>query len=104
MATEIKTEHPHIVRVPGVCGGRPVIAGTRIGVDFVARFVNSGCDADEIMETYPHLTRAGVYDAISYYFDHQQEIDAEIAGSTLEKLAEKHNFTVRDGRVIFNDL
>lgn len=31
MATELRTEHPHIVRVPGVLAGEPVITGTRIG-------------------------------------------------------------------------
>jgi uncharacterized protein (DUF433 family) len=39
MAVAIKTEHPHIVRVPGVIGGEPVIAGTRISVASVARYL-----------------------------------------------------------------
>jgi uncharacterized protein (DUF433 family) len=32
----------------------------------------------EIVETYSHLTLADVYAALSYYHDHQAEIDAEI--------------------------
>ena len=30
---KIRTEHPYIVRVQGVCGGRPVIEGTRLSVN-----------------------------------------------------------------------
>jgi uncharacterized protein (DUF433 family) len=30
---------------PGVCGGRPDIAGSRMTVDFVARYLQSGIDA-----------------------------------------------------------
>ena len=87
MTATIKTEHPHIVRVPGVAGGRPVITGTRISVEFIAR--------------YPHLSPAAVYDAISYYFDHQDEIDREIEESTLEAVAERYELEIRaDGRVV----
>jgi uncharacterized protein (DUF433 family) len=104
MVTEIKTEHPHIVRSPGVCGGRPRIKGTRIAVDFIARFLQSGTGADDILALYPYLTRSAIHDAISFYYDHQDEIDAEIAGATIEKLAQKYDFQVENGRVVFNDL
>ena len=101
MTTPIKTEHPHIVRVPGIAGGRPVIAGTRISVDFIARLVQAGEQPSEIIASYPHLTPAGVYDAISFYFDHQDEIDRFIAESTLEAVAEQHGLEVRgDGRIV----
>ena len=33
---------------------------------------------EELVRTFPHLTLAQVYDALSYYYDHQTEIDAEI--------------------------
>ena len=33
---EIPTEHPHIVRKPGTCGGAPLIRGTRITVRHLA--------------------------------------------------------------------
>ncbi len=35
MAEAIKTEHPHIVRREGVCGGEPVIDGLRVTVRHV---------------------------------------------------------------------
>jgi len=94
MALAIKTEHPHIVRVPGVIGGEPVIAGTRISVASVARFLQSGAGPDEIVEMYPHLTKAGVYDAISYYFDHQDEIERIIADSEPEAVRKRLGYTI----------
>ncbi len=102
MATELKTEHPHVVRVPGVLGGEPVIAGTRIGVAFIARLVQAGEEPSEIIATYPHLAPAAVYDAISYYLDHEEEIGALFENSTLEELAQRYgvDFDSR-GRAVF---
>ena len=78
MGKVVRTEHPHIVMTEGLCGGRPAIEGTRISVDFIARFLKSGTDPLEIAAMYPHLTLAAVYDAASYYFDHQAEIEQMI--------------------------
>ena len=36
MAAIAKTEHPHIVRREGVCGGEPIIDGLRVAVRQVA--------------------------------------------------------------------
>ena len=102
MATELKTEHPHIVTIPGVLGGEPVIAGTRIGVAFIARLVQAGEEPSEIVAAYPHLAPAAVYDAVSYYLDHREEIDTIISESTLEGLAERYGFSIQeDGRIVF---
>jgi uncharacterized protein (DUF433 family) len=103
MATELQTEHPHIVRVRGVLGGEPVIAGTRIGVAFIARLLQAGEEPSEIIAAYPHLAPAAVYDAISYYLDHREETDSLIADSTLEILAERYGFHLTGrGRVEFS--
>jgi uncharacterized protein (DUF433 family) len=108
MATETqttRTEHPHIVMTPGYCGGRPRIDGTRISVESIARRVNDGVSAAKIVETLPHLTLASVYDALGYYYDHKDEMDAEIAESTPEKLEEKYQMELGEHRqVIFKDL
>ena len=102
MATELKTEHPHIVRIPGVLGGEPVIAGTRVGVAFIARLLQAGEEPSEIVAAYPNLMPAAVYDAVSYYLDHREEIDALIEGSTVEALAERYGFSVEeDGKIVF---
>jgi len=35
---ETKTAHPHITKTPGICGGRPVVQGTRIPVKVLALY------------------------------------------------------------------
>ncbi len=88
----------------GVLRGQPIIDGHRISVAAIARFLNAGTSVDEIIGTYPHLGAAAIYDAISYYLDHKDEMDQLIADSTPEALQERYGFTVAEkGRVIFKD-
>jgi uncharacterized protein (DUF433 family) len=104
MATASRTEHPHIVRQPGIAGGTPIIAGTRISVAFIVGQMRAGDAPQDILVSLPHLSPAAVYDAISFYYDHQEEIDRFIAGNTLEAHAERYGFTVsEDGRLKFKD-
>jgi uncharacterized protein (DUF433 family) len=103
MATTLRTEHPHIVRSPAVAGGMPTIAGTRISVPFIVGQLRAGDTPQDILASYPHLTPAAVYDAISFYYDHQDEIDRLMAVSSLEAHARRHDFTVGDdSRLRFN--
>ncbi len=91
---EQQTEHPHIIRVEGVCGGRPIIRGTRISVRHIAQLYKAGDTVEEILQAHPHLSPAAVYDAISYYLDHQQEIEGEIVQNRLESLKVKYDLEV----------
>jgi uncharacterized protein (DUF433 family) len=88
------TEHPYIVRVDGVCGGRPIIKDTRISVRLIAQLYKAGDSVEEMLQSYPHLRAAAVYDAISYYLDHQDEIEAEITQNRLEFLIQERGFEV----------
>lgn len=77
-----RVKHPYISRKRGLAGGKPVIAGTRIKVAQIAvEFEHLGWSADEIVQAHPHLTLAQVYDALSYYYDHVEEINADIRAS-----------------------
>lgn len=67
----------HIEATPGVCGGRPRIAGRRITVEHVARWHRT-MTPGEIAAEYD-LTLGDVYAALAYYHDHQAEIDARVA-------------------------
>lgn len=69
----------YIVRTPGVLGGKPRIDGRRISVQHIAiDYERLGMLPDEICEAYPGLTPAEVHAALAYYFDHREEILAEI--------------------------
>jgi len=79
MAAHKKTvSHPYVERKKGVCGGRPVIKGTRFPVSSVVIHYQRGLTAEEILQDFPQLTPTQVYGALAYYFDHQDEIKAEI--------------------------
>jgi len=79
--SRVQTEHPHIVRVEGVCGGRPIVAGTRISVRTLVERTRLGDSPEQIVADYPPLTLAQVYDALSYYHEHKAEIEGEIAAN-----------------------
>jgi uncharacterized protein (DUF433 family) len=64
-----QTEHPYIVRVQGICGGRPIIKGSRISVRHIAQLHKAGDLVEDMVQAHPHLSAAAVYDAISYYLE-----------------------------------
>lgn len=70
--------HPYVECKKRVCGGRPVIRGTRFPVSSIVWNHKLGFTVEEILREFPHLTPAQVHDALSYYYDHQQEIEDEI--------------------------
>lgn len=74
----IETDHPYIHKVPGVVGGEPVIKGTRIAVRDVVEMWRLGWSLKRILKGYPHIRLAEVCDALGYYDDHQDEINAYI--------------------------
>lgn len=70
----------HVVATPGVCGGKPRIAGHRVRVlDIAVCYEHQGASPDEIVSTYPGLSLSEVHSALAYFFDHREEILAEIA-------------------------
>lgn len=76
---KIRTDHPHIVRVQGICGGRPVIEGTRLSVKLIVGWARMGMKPQEIAAQYPDVSIVQVADALAYYEDHPEEIEAEFA-------------------------
>jgi uncharacterized protein (DUF433 family) len=74
----------HIEITPGICGGKPRIAGHRIRVQDIAIWhERMGLSPDEILLHYPLLhypmiTLADVYAALAYYYDHRDEIQQQI--------------------------
>ena len=69
----------HIDTTPGICGGRPRIAGRRITVQNVADWhERQGLSVDEIATAHD-LSLGDIHAALAYYHDHRSEIDAEAA-------------------------
>ena len=69
----------HIEITPGICSGRPRIAGTRIRVSNIVLWTEQGNSPDDIASNYPHLTLSDVHAALAFYFDNREEMDKLIA-------------------------
>ena len=87
--SSLRTDHPHIVRSEGVHGGRPMVRGAGVSVQAIVEQIRLGRSPAQIVEDYDGvLTLAQVYDALSYFYEHQGEIEEEIA---------RHRAALREG-------
>lgn len=76
---EIKVDHPYITSLKDYCGGSPTIRGTRFPVRSVVNYVlRQGISPEELVKEFAQLTLAQIYDALSYYYDHKEEIEKDI--------------------------
>jgi uncharacterized protein (DUF433 family) len=74
-----KNEHPHIISQRDLCGGSPVIRGTKFPVRSVVNYIlHQGLSPEELVREFTHLTLAQVYDALSFYYDHKDLIDKDL--------------------------
>ena len=69
-----RTEHPHIVKSANSLGGKARIDGRRTSVYLIRTYHEAGSTVAEIVSTYPWLTPAQIHDAISYPYDHPDEM------------------------------
>ncbi len=91
--------HDFIGQTPEICGGVPIIAGTRIRVSQIAyRYERERQSPEEIVQAYPHLTLAQVHAALAYYYSHREMIDKEIASSDelLARASQSYPSKLRD--------
>jgi uncharacterized protein (DUF433 family) len=49
-----------------ILGGKPIIKGTRISVEFILELLASGVGEDEILQDYPHLTKEDIRACLEY--------------------------------------
>ncbi len=76
--SETVIQHIHIEKDLTKYEGKAVIKGTRIPVASIVNHYRSGMGIEEILEGYPSLKPAQLFDALSYYFDNKEEIDNEL--------------------------
>lgn len=82
MAIE-RTAHPYIIRDSTIYGGEPIVEGTRTGVRHIILLFRGGQDPEVIADSL-RLTLSQVYDAISYFYDHEEEIKRAISNESWE--------------------
>jgi uncharacterized protein (DUF433 family) len=51
---------------PDVLGGKPVIRGTRMSVEFVVGLLAQGWSIDDVLAEYDHITREDVQACLAY--------------------------------------
>jgi uncharacterized protein (DUF433 family) len=68
----------HITVNKDICGGRPIIKGTRTLVANIAGYYLMGLTPEEIQRELPHLNLSQVFDALAFYLDQRETIDREL--------------------------
>jgi len=82
---QLVPEHAYIEVVEKITGSQAMIKGTRVPVSIIIGYLRMGETPQSLVDNIlPHLTLAQVYDALSYYHDHQDEIEQEMIENTEE--------------------
>jgi uncharacterized protein (DUF433 family) len=71
-------EHPYVTSDPDLFQGEPIIRGTKTPIRAIVELWRLGVLPEEVPQHLPHLTVAQVFDALSYYSDHQAVINEYI--------------------------
>jgi uncharacterized protein (DUF433 family) len=78
-------QHAYIEVVAKSAGFQAIIKGSRIPVSIVISYLRMGETPESLVEhILPHLTLAEVYDALSYYHDHRDDIEQELRENSEE--------------------
>lgn len=72
------TEYFYVVRDDKILRGEPIIKGSRTPVRAVVETWRMGVAPEEIPQGMPHLSLGQVFGALTYYSDHQDEINKYI--------------------------
>jgi len=94
-----RTEHPHVIKGGGL-GGQPRIDDQRISVLIIFDLYQSGTTIADIVADYPALTLAQIHDAISYAYDHPEEMDFWRDQGRLRNVLKHADMVYVDGRLI----
>lgn len=74
-----QTTHPYIVKMEGYQGGEPMVRSAHVTVRTIVEQSRIGTTPEEFVKDHPPMTLAEFYDALSYYYDHTDEIEQIIA-------------------------
>jgi uncharacterized protein (DUF433 family) len=73
------TNHPFIVKNKDICGGSPIIEGTRTRViDIAIEYEMLGLSPDEIISSHLYLNLPQVHDALSFYYENRDDLDQKV--------------------------
>lgn len=93
-----RTEHPHVVKSADVLGGEPTVDGTRLAVRHILIYHRDAGESAEDIAAEFGLTLAQVHDALSYAFDHLDEIETYIEANKLRNVMREQDVVLIGGR------
>ena len=98
-------EHKYIIKNPEQYSGSPIIEGTQIPVKAIIIHYQGGMSLEDILDGYPLLTPAQLFDALSYYHDNKEEIEKDIESDSFEIVKDDFKISNIDnrGRISFNN-
>ncbi len=79
LARDLGEAFPGIESAPGVCGGEPRIAGTRIPVWVLEQARRLGATEADLLRSYPTLRAEDLVNAWAYVRSHRDEIERQIS-------------------------
>ena len=80
--TTSKQVYAHITKDAEICGGKACIDGTRIRVMDIVCLLEEGYTPERMLNVFATaapLTLSQVHAALTYYYDHKEEIEASFA-------------------------
>lgn len=102
MTTTTHTAYAHITKDPEICGGRACIDDTRVRVMDIVALEREGYTPEKMRDAFAvALTLGQVHAALSYYYDHKDEIEASFAEaheSAIESERKRAEFLKRHGK------
>ena len=96
-----------IAKTPGICGGRPRLAGTGVSIRRIVGWYKLGWSPEEIADRIGHISLAQVHAALAYYHGNRHAMEAGMAAEQAEadRLEREHREGLRqEVRLGFNQL
>lgn len=75
----IRVPHPHVRVDASVLGGSPHVVGSRVPVRRLWAWHRGGASVETLVKRYPNLGAARILDALSFAYDNQDLIEADLA-------------------------
>lgn len=70
-------DHPYVSETPGVCGGYPVVRGTRTPVWVIVQAQRELGNVERTGDNFPHLSLEQVRGALDYYATYPARVDED---------------------------
>ncbi|MCB0521513.1 MAG: DUF433 domain-containing protein [Lewinellaceae bacterium] len=64
-------KYKYITTDPGILGGKPIIKGTRLSVQFILETIASGASIENLLEEFPYLSKETIQEVLNFAANNQ---------------------------------